>query len=97
MIRQWPGELAALVNTSRVVELLPSGEYHHKCQNCGGIGVMILYVIHSGPYNSPEGKVKWLDFAEGDGRKSGWYSGELKIDWCPVCHRNYGGDHVQDL
>lgn len=28
---------------------------------------------------------------EGDGRKSGWYAGELKIAWCPICHKNYGG------
>lgn len=85
MNRQWPSEMALARQTTRAIELYPSDP--HGCKNCGGTEVMMLFVIESGPYRVPNGKVKWLDFPDGDGRKSGWYTGELKIEWCPICHK----------
>lgn len=89
MIRQWPSELSFLRNNSKAIELYPTQPLA-SCQNCGGVGTMMIFLIQSGPYMVPAGAVKWLDFPEGDGRPSGWYTGELKVGYCPVCHKNYG-------
>lgn len=48
---------------------------------------MMVFIIHSGPYNQPNGsRVKWLDMPDIGALKSGWYAGETKYAWCPLCH-----------
>ena len=41
---------------------------------------MMVYVIKSGPHQTPVGKCKWLDEP-----RPGWYDGELKVGACPAC------------
>ena len=57
------------------------------CRNCGGMGILILFVATDGPFNSPaspyrsDGKVsKWYD--------GKWWVGESHSFTCPEC----GGD-----
>lgn len=65
-----------------------------SCENCRGSGVVLAFVIQSGPYNSPNGtKVKWLE--NPNGLSSGWYSGEMIVDTCPVC--NGTGSHQNEI
>lgn len=78
---------------SRVVPLTTDGRQLARfCENCNGSGIVIVFVIKSGPYKSPlDGRrVKWLDAR--DGIPAGWFDGELVTDTCPVCG---GSKYVQ--
>lgn len=79
----WPPELAVYQSNPKAIPLA-SGPYENLCQNCGGYGIIMVYVIDGGPYKQPNGKVKWLDFPETPDQ-SGWYSGRLETAPCPVC------------
>ena len=81
--RIWPDELAVHQSNPAAIPMLADGR-ETECLNCGGSGVMMVYLVERGPLRSPSGKCKWLDFA--DPRKSGWYAGELVVAHCPVCH-----------
>lgn len=60
-----------------------------SCDNCNGTGIVMAFVIQSGPYNAPNGtKVKWLDNL--NGMRSGWYAGDMIVDTCPVCNGTGG-------
>jgi len=80
--RVWPNELAVHRENPKAVPLVCS-TYAHACPNCGGSGLMMVYVIKSGPYQTPSGKVKWLDLQPP--AVSGWYEGSLETAPCPVC------------
>lgn len=87
--RIWPDELKAYQSDANAIPMA-MGEYPSACPNCGGHGIMMLYLVRGGPFRQPDGgKVKWLDRGEG---KSGWYRGELKVSNCPACR----GGHMQD-
>lgn len=78
----YPAELAALFSNPRAIKLEVSGP-PSACWNCGGSQMMLVYIIRSGPYQSPNGKkVKWL---EGEGVAPGWYDGETHAAACPRC------------
>lgn len=70
-----------LINRNEAVPLYIDGT--NECPNCKGAKTVFAYKIISGPYRSPNGKCKWLDFD--DESKSGWYSGETIEENCPVC------------
>jgi hypothetical protein len=89
--RIWPAELAALQGNPKAIPM-DRGRFPSECENCGGLTVMMVYVISNGPFKSfPSGqKAKWLDLAPDpdDARRPsvpGWYTGELKMVPCPVC------------
>ena len=82
--RIWPADLQALQNNPKAIPMR-SGPYPQICENCGGVGSMMVYVISGGPYVSPPKKPKWLDFEPGEALVTGWYSGEMKESNCPVC------------
>ena len=87
--RLWPPEAQALASNPRAIPM-DRGPYPNICQNCGGTGSMLVYVIDSGPYLSPGDKSKWLDLKPDQNMperpsRSGWYNGELKWFNCPVC------------
>lgn len=88
--RVWPRELEVYRDNPRAVPMQP-GSYADACANCGGMQVMMIYVIDAGPFKFPNGgKVKWLDFPEvpdipGRPTVSGWYTGKLEVAFCPVC------------
>jgi DNA replication protein DnaC len=81
-LRTWPPELAIHQLNPKAIPL-DSGQDIDVCQNCGGHQIMMVFIIESGPYKQPLGKVKWLDLESG----SGWYLGKLEIAPCPVCKK----------
>jgi len=86
MIRRWSPELSALRVNQRAVDLLSDGQIGNGCQNCNGAEIMMVWMIESGPYKTPNGrKVKYLEFPAGSGLESGWFAGELHVGWCPMC------------
>jgi DNA replication protein DnaC len=79
----WPAELAALCRDNPKAIKLQIEGLPAVCWNCGGAGMMFVYVIRSGPYPMPNGaKVKWL---AGEGVAAGWYQGETHSAPCPRC------------
>ncbi len=83
--RMWPAELVALLDNPRAVKLEIPG-LPTLCPNCGGAGMMMIYVWTRGPFQQPTGgKVKWL---EGEGISRGWYQGETHTAPCPVCQED---------
>lgn len=81
--RMWPADLKALLDNPKAVGLLVDGT-PTSCPNCGGAGLMMVYVWSRGPFQQPVGKCKVLDIAEG----RGWYSGETVYSPCPVCQED---------
>ena len=55
------------------------------CPNCQGNELLIVNLIHSGPYKSPPGGViTWLDGV--DEQREGWYRIEKTLTYpCPKC------------
>jgi DNA replication protein DnaC len=88
MNRLWPDELVGYLERDNAVEILPAS-LTQVCRNCGGSGMMMLFIVSSGPHRYPTGKCKWFDYVDADGKpdsaRSGWYNGEMKIGSCPVC------------
>lgn len=87
--RIWPYELEIYQDNPKAIPL-ERGPYPRICENCGGHQIMMVYLIHSGPYDIPLGKPKWLQLSPDPDcpqRPSvpGWYAGEMKIAPCPVC------------
>lgn len=88
--RIWPEELAMLQHNPKAIPM-GAGPYERICANCGGMKIMMVFVIDGGPYPQPDGrKLKWLDLPEKASHPqtptvSGWYSGELRAAPCPVC------------
>lgn len=78
--RIWPEELQDLLWNEKNIPLMVD-EKLFGCTNCNDAGVMMVFEVSGGPYQTPISKVKWLDLPTG----SGWYSGELKVGACPVC------------
>lgn len=85
---QYSKSIQAMQDTlgSRLVLMTSDGvQPIQSCDNCNGTGIVMAFVIQSGPYNAPNGtKVKWLD--NPNGMRSGWYAGDLVVDTCPVCN-----------
>lgn len=79
----WPAELEALVKSNQhAVKLIVNGPTC-ACWNCGGSGLMFVYVWVRGPFQTPNGRVKYL---EGEGvAVPGWYQGEMHTAPCPRC------------
>lgn len=97
--RIWPRELEIYKSNPKAIPMA-GGPYPHLCNNCGGHGVMMVFVIDGGPYPSPVGRVKWLDLPENPPdpqtpRKSGWYSGKLEMAHCPVCKEGRMDAYIQ--
>ncbi len=78
--RVWPAEFDIYRSDPKAIPLSPDHFYPNLCPNCGGTEIMAVYVISEGPFQYPKGKCKWLDYP-----KKGWYLGEMKVAWCPVC------------
>lgn len=97
--RLWPRELEPLKANPKAMPIAP-GPFPDKCSNCGGYGVMMVYVIDCGPYETPAGNVKWLDLPENPDNpqtpsRSGWYSGKLEVAFCPVCREGRMDAYIQ--
>ena len=64
------------------------------CPNCGGLGVMSVFVATDGPYESPAnpyaGSTEAPQSSHWDNGK--WWIGEAHTANCPVCH---GVRHVE--
>ena len=73
-----PRDLQHYVNAGAVV--MAAGPYPHLCPNCGGNKIVGCFLPKSGPYQTPEGRAKWLD-----NDKPGWYQAESHYEPCPVC------------
>lgn len=88
MNRIWPDELEIYRGQVNAVEILPAS-LTGICENCGGTGVMMLYIVSNGPHRYPNGKCKWFDYVDSEGKpdraRSGWYNGDMKTAACPVC------------
>jgi DNA replication protein DnaC len=78
--RVWPAEFEPFMDNSKAIPLDPDKFFPNMCPNCGGTSIMLIYVISEGPFQHPVGKCKWLEVP-----RPGWYLGELKVAWCPVC------------
>lgn len=90
--RIWPAELKALFDNPNAVKLQIEGPAI-ACINCGGAGMLFVYVWIRGPFSSPNGgKVKWLS---GDGIESGWYIGETHSAPCPCCQGDAWREYLQ--
>lgn len=100
LTRIWPKELEIYRDDPRAVPMA-SGPYERLCANCGGMGVMMVYLIEGGPYSTPNGgKVKWLDLPPDavqpqSPRVSGWYSGRMEVAPCPVCAQGRMDDYLR--
>lgn len=87
----YPDELLHLLKNPKAIPM-DTGSFADLCPNCGGHGILMVFVIESGPYQTPSGKVKWLDLDPNPPnpdtpRVSGWYSGRLEVAHCPVCQK----------
>jgi len=86
--RTWPPELEIYKRNPKAIPLAP-GPYDRLCPNCGGHGIMMVFVIERGPFKMPGNKTKWLDLEpNGDPNAPsvpGWYEGKLEVAPCPVC------------
>ncbi len=78
--RVWPAEFEIYQEDPKAVPLSPDTHHPLQCPNCGGCEIMLVYLISDGPFQHPRGKCKWLEHP-----RPGWYLGELKVAWCPVC------------
>lgn len=97
----WPSELEPYLDAPKAFPIQPpevlavrgrgrDGVYREVmprvCLNCGGRGCLMVYVSDAGPFAQTRGwKDKWLDLPDG---QSGWYTGELKVAFCPCCRGN---------
>lgn len=97
----WPSELESYLDDPKAFLFLPpeilpvhdkgrDGVYREvmprDCPNCGGKGCMMIYLADGGPFTQTRGgKDRWLDLPNG---QSGWYTGELKVAFCPCCRGN---------
>lgn len=78
---QYSKTIQDLINHNEAIPLYLEGT--NECPNCSGAKEVYAYKIMGGPYRSPLGKYKWLDFD--DSQQSGWYTGETLCEPCPVC------------
>jgi len=86
MDKIYPGEFAVLAKTAVDVFV---GEYEpvglNDCPNCGGMGVMSMFLMEKGPFESPNHpyaklKSRWSD------KHKGWIAGTTVTKTCPVCN-----------
>lgn len=90
--RLWPADLKALLDNKNGVPMQIEG-VPGACPNCGGVGMMTVYMIQRGPFQSPGGgKVKWL---EGPGLAPGWYTGEMHYSPCPCCQEDRWREYLR--
>ena len=59
----------------------PGGHHPRDCKNCGGVGVMYLFLATGGPFNNPpQGKGIIAKWANGK-----WWAGTNEGGICPDC------------
>jgi hypothetical protein len=95
----WPDKFKMFRNMPGVKDAIPwhseIPEYKKWCRNCGGSGILYLFCVTGGPFESaPIGKISTID---GDGKKitvdiiahwqaGHWYSGINQAAECPICN-----------
>ena len=92
--RLWPADLAAILeNNPHAVKLQIEGT-PTACPNCGGFGMLGIYVWIRGPFQVPGAgvKVKWLNT---DGLAPGWYTGESHYSPCPCCQDDQWREYLR--
>ena len=92
-----PNELKAIAGGDNYYPLAIGGEEEGACPNCGGLGLVYIFVPETRPSRQPHARKgiinHYLDFGEGDSR-TGWYGGKTYSAPCPVCQRDV---HIKSL